>query len=219
MVWVVAFLGTIFLGVEIGLGFAVALSLLIVMYKAVYPRTAVLGRLPGTHFFRNVKQYPNAERYDGLIVCRINTPLFFANAQSVRDKIRKYKRVAEAQLAERATSGGIDRVKYIILDLVSMSHIDTTALHVLEDMYVTQQKLGVQICFCSPLVLVMKRFIQSGLVDVVGRQHFFTSDFDAVHWCLSEMDAAQQQQKGAESENGNNTGEILANESDGVENV
>jgi sulfate transporter 4 len=37
-----------FLGVEIGLAVAVAVSILLVIYESAYPHTAVLGRLPGT---------------------------------------------------------------------------------------------------------------------------------------------------------------------------
>mmetsp|Transcript_28564 Transcript_28564/g.47552 ORF Transcript_28564/g.47552 Transcript_28564/m.47552 type:complete len:94 (+) Transcript_28564:2-283(+) len=58
-VWIVAFLGTLFLGVEFGLAIAVAVSVIIVVYESVYPHTAVLGRLPGTSLYRNIKQYPN----------------------------------------------------------------------------------------------------------------------------------------------------------------
>ena len=61
-VWLIACVGTMFLGVEIGLAIAVGVSLLLVIYESAYPHTAVLGRLPGTTVYRNVKQYPEAER-------------------------------------------------------------------------------------------------------------------------------------------------------------
>ena len=63
-VWMTAFAGTLFLGVEIGLAIAVGVSLLIVIYESAYPHTSVLGRLPGTNAYRNVKQYPDAVRYE-----------------------------------------------------------------------------------------------------------------------------------------------------------
>ena len=63
-VWMTAFTGTLFLGVEVGLAIAVGVSLLIVIYESAYPHTSVLGRLPGTNTYRNVKQYPGAVRYE-----------------------------------------------------------------------------------------------------------------------------------------------------------
>ena len=183
-VWMVAFLGTIFLGVEYGLMISVTVSLLIVLYESVYPHTVVLGRLPGTSLYRNIKQYPNAERYDGVVIVRVDAPLYFANAPYARDKVRKYKRLAEEELARRNAGP----VQYIILDLSPVSHVDTTALHVLQDMYTTQKKLGVKLCFCNPNIVVTMRLLKSGFIDLVGREHLFSDVIDAVQFCLSEMD-------------------------------
>ena len=54
--WVLAFLGTLFLGVLNGLAVAVGASLIIVLYESVRPQIAVLWKLPGTAIYRNVKQ-------------------------------------------------------------------------------------------------------------------------------------------------------------------
>ena len=179
-----AFMGTIVLGVESGLMISIAVSLLIVLYESVYPHTAVLGRLPGTSLYRNIKQYPNAEMYDGLVIVRVDAPLYFANAQNARDKIRKYKRMADEELSRRDAGP----VRYIILDLSPVSHMDTTAIHVLQDMHETQKKLGVQICFCNPSITITMRLLKSGLIDLVGRDYFFFDVIDAVQFCLDEMD-------------------------------
>lgn len=48
LVWIAAFLGTIFLGVEIGLAIAVGLAILLVIYQSAVPHFAVYGRLPNT---------------------------------------------------------------------------------------------------------------------------------------------------------------------------
>lgn len=179
------------LGVEFGIGVAVGVSILIVIYESVYPHTAVLGRLPGTSLYRNIKQYANAERYDGLLIIRIDGPIYFANAVNVRDKIRKYKKRTMEELAQRNAG----QVMYIILDLSPVSHIDTTALHVLEDMYVTQKNLEVQLCLCDPGIKVTEQFVKCGLVELIGRKHFFSSVLDAVQWCLHDMDSNVESQE------------------------
>ena len=48
LVWSAAFLGTIFAGVEIGLGIAIGLAIFLVVYRSAFPHTAVLGQLPET---------------------------------------------------------------------------------------------------------------------------------------------------------------------------
>ena len=186
-----------FLGVEFGLATAVGVSLLIVIYESVYPRTAVLGRLTGTSLYRNVKQYAATEQYDGLVIVRIDSPLYFANAMNIRDKVRKYKRAATEELQKRNAESRVNidavvrTVEYIILDLSPVSHIDTTGLHVLEDMYETQKREGVKVCFCNPNMTVIMRLVKSGLVDSIGREFFFAGVIDAVQWCLAEMDNAE----------------------------
>jgi len=134
-VWFVSCIATMFLGAERGLGVAIAVSLLIVIYESAYPHTAILGRLPGTGHYRNIKQYPEAERYDGIVIARIDAPLYFANAQNVRETIRRYRLQAEADLAAKKPAAGGQGVRYVILDMSPVSHIDTTALHILEDMH------------------------------------------------------------------------------------
>lgn len=182
-VWLIACFGTMFLGVEIGLAIAVAVSLLIVIYESAYPHTAVMGRLPGTTVYRNIKQYPEAERYDRIVIVRIDAPLYFANSMNVRDKIRKYRLAAEKEMAERN-----EEVKYLIIELTPVSHVDTTALHILEDMHINYNSRGQQLVFANPSLLVMERFVSSGFADRVGRQHFFSCSHDAVNWCLAELD-------------------------------
>lgn len=190
-VWQVAFIGTMFLGVEIGLAIAVCVSLLLVTYESAYPHTAVLGRLPGTTVYRNVKQYPDAERYDGIVLVRIDAPIYFANTQNIREKILKYERVAEEQLAE--TNGA---VKYMVLEFSPVSHIDTSALHVFMDLTKTYEARNIQLCICNPGVSVMERLCLSGLADAIGRDHIFTSIHDCVNWCLDEMDTVECSQHG-----------------------
>ena len=41
-----------------------------------FPHTAILGRLPGTDIYRNVKQYPEARPIPGILVVRIDAPFY-----------------------------------------------------------------------------------------------------------------------------------------------
>lgn len=45
LVWLTAFICTLFLGVELGLAIAIGLALLIVIAESAFPHTAVLGRV------------------------------------------------------------------------------------------------------------------------------------------------------------------------------
>lgn len=184
VVWIISFLGTLFLGVEIGIGIAVCMSLLIVLYESAYPHMAVLGRLEGTTIYRNVKQYPNAETYDGIVLCRIDAPFYFANCQFVRDKINKYIRQAEERSKSQTSMG----VKFVIIDLSPVSHVDTTALHILNDMCKDYQSRNIKLCFSNPSRLVMEKLRFAGFLDLVGASSFFVDSHDAVDCCLLQLE-------------------------------
>lgn len=184
-VWMCAFLGVTLLGVEMGLAISVGVSLLLIIYESAFPHTAVLGRLPGSNVYRNVKQYPQAERYDGLVMVRIDAPIYFANTDNIRTKLGKYEKAAKEELASR----GDAEVKFLILDLSPVSHVDSSALHILHEMISGYKDRGIQLVFANPSVNVMDLFVKSQLADEVGREHIFVSIQDAVKWCLDHLDS------------------------------
>lgn len=52
LVWMVVFLGCLFVGIDWGLAFGVGLSILIQLGHITFPEIQVLGRIPGTARFR-----------------------------------------------------------------------------------------------------------------------------------------------------------------------
>ena len=178
-VWFFAFIGTLFLGVELGLGIAVGLSLLLVIFESAYPHTAILGRLPGTTEYRNIKNYRQAERYDGIVIVRVDAPIYFANTQNIREKIQKYEH----------RSAEIRKVQFIIIEFSAVAHIDTSALHTIHEMNKTYQNRNIRLCITNPNAKVMERLVSSGLVEEIGMDHIFVSTHDAVNFCLNEMDS------------------------------
>ena len=103
LVWMASFLGTLFISIEIGLGIAIGLAMLIVIYESAFPHTAMLGRIPGSGVYRNVKQYPSAQLVPGVMVCRIDAPIYFANVQWIKDRLRAYEARHRDWSGERGT--------------------------------------------------------------------------------------------------------------------
>ena len=52
LVFNAALFGVMFAGVDIGLAIAIGSSVLLALFKTAFPRTAVLGHLPGTNVYR-----------------------------------------------------------------------------------------------------------------------------------------------------------------------
>ena len=71
-----------------------------------------------------MKQYPDAKQIDGLLVMRIDAPIYFANVIPIREAIAKYQRRTLRHLSPK----GIP-LRYIILDMSPVTDIDASAVH------------------------------------------------------------------------------------------
>ena len=96
-------LGVAFVGVLQGIIIAVVLSTMYIFKRAWAPYSAVLGKTPDVPGYHDIQRYPDAEQVPGLLIVRWSAPLFFANANQFRDRIRELvedRRVA-AELGPR----------------------------------------------------------------------------------------------------------------------
>ena len=73
---------------------------------------------------RNVKQYPEAELVDGMLLLRIDAPLYFANVNPVRDALSRH----EARALQRARTNN-QVINFIIIDLSPVIDVDASAVH------------------------------------------------------------------------------------------
>ncbi len=80
--------GVVFTTALIGMGIAVALSLLAILYQASRPYIAVLGRIPGDPpIYADAERHPNAVPVPDILILRPNVPLTFVNADVAKDQI------------------------------------------------------------------------------------------------------------------------------------
>jgi sulfate transporter 1, high-affinity len=64
----------------------VALSLAKILLQVTRPRTAVLGNLPGTAIYRNIEQYPDARKVPGVLIIRVDSAIYFSNANYIKER-------------------------------------------------------------------------------------------------------------------------------------
>ena len=71
-----------------GLFIGIGVSLVLLIYRASRPYVAVLGRSSGPDgAYLDLSRHPDARPADGIVVLRIESSLFFANAEAVRGRI------------------------------------------------------------------------------------------------------------------------------------
>ncbi|GIL90343.1 hypothetical protein Vretimale_18206 [Volvox reticuliferus] len=183
LVWMASFLGVLFISIEIGLGIAIGLALLIVIYESAFPHTALLGRISGSSVYRNIKQYPNAQLFPGIMICRIDAPIYFANIQWIKDRLRAYEaRHRSWSLEQHGTKS-----EYAILDFSPVTHLDATGIHGLEQLIEQFAENGTQLVICNPSVKVVKAMETAGLPDMLGRDYIFVTVHDAVNFCARQL--------------------------------
>jgi len=64
----------------------VAISFAKILLQVTRPRTAVLGKLPGTTVYRNVLQYPKATQINGMLIVRVDSAIYFSNSNYIKER-------------------------------------------------------------------------------------------------------------------------------------
>jgi high affinity sulfate transporter 1 len=172
-----AFAGVALLGVLPGIAIAVALSIGNVFRRAWWPHQTVLGRVPGVPGYRDVGSYPDAERLPGCVLFRFDAPLFFANARTFREQIRRLARSEPPPV-------------WIVVAAEPITDVDTTAADMLEDLDEALNAEGISLVFADMKDPVREKIERYELTRTIDPAHFFPTVGAAV--------AAFQEQFGAD---------------------
>jgi len=151
------------------IGIVVSLALLI--YRASRPRVSVLGTDPATPgTFEDVERHPEAEAVPGVLVVRPDAPLFYANAQAIRDDVE----------ADVAASNGT--VRTVVFDLDANDELDITSAEQLGKLAESLHGKGVDFVFAHLHTPATDMARAAGMLDRVGEDHVFPTVTTAVQW-------------------------------------
>jgi sulfate permease, SulP family len=131
------------------------------------PNVALLGRVPGTaDQYVDVARHPEDAPPPGEVVLGVESGLFFANVEHVRDTIRKH--VA-------------DDTKAVVIDAETVPYIDVSAARMLEEFAADLQRDGVALAIARDIGQVRGVLRQSGAGEPLVRVHRTIQDaVDAV---------------------------------------
>ena len=161
---VVTLLLTLLHSVEVGIISGVVLSLGLHLYRTSQPHSAVVGRVPGTEHFRNVKRH-QVETDEHVAMLRIDESLYFANARYLEDTVMA--------LASRSPS-----IKHIVLTCQAVNVIDASALESLEAINGRLKDAGAMLHLAEVKGPVMDRLTHTAFYHELTGQVFFTT-YDA----------------------------------------
>ncbi|MDN3643079.1 sulfate permease [Lutimonas halocynthiae] len=152
-------------GIEAGLIVGVALSICLHLYKTSRPHVAVVGQIPGTDHFRNVKRHAVVTD-PSILSLRVDESLYFPNARFIEDQI----------------NGGVaanPEIRDVILECAAINDIDSSALESLETINQRLKDGGITFHLSEVKGPVMDRLKRSHfLKELTGEVHL--TQFDAV---------------------------------------
>ncbi|KAF5794786.1 putative SLC26A/SulP transporter, STAS domain superfamily [Helianthus annuus] len=180
--WTVTCATTLFFGIEIGVLVGVGFSLAFVIHESANPHVAVLGRLPGTTVYRNIQQYPEAYTYNGIVIVRIDAPIYFANTSFIKDRLREYEITVDQYTCRRGPE--VERISFVILEMAPVTYADSSAVQALKELYQEYKSRNIQIAIANPNQDVFLTLSKSGFIDLVGKEWCFVRVHDAVQVCL-----------------------------------
>ncbi|EON74799.1 Sulfate permease [Lunatimonas lonarensis] len=167
---IVTFLVTLTLGIETGILTGMVLSLGMVIYRASRPHMAQLGRVPGTHVFRNIKRFSNLEEKEEVLMVRIDGPIYFANVKYIKDKMDAW--------VERKRQ----KLTTVIINLESVPSVDSTGAHELHEWILSWRALGIDVCITATKGPVRDALNRWNLIECVGADHMFIDDQSALEF-------------------------------------
>ncbi|UCH25994.1 MAG: solute carrier family 26 protein [Trueperaceae bacterium] len=176
---VITFAATLLVGVEQGILAGVGFSLLVFVWRSAYPHTAELGYLPKEDVFRNVRRYPEAETFAGVLMTRVDASLYFANMAFLE------RRMADA-IADRP------ELKHIVIDFSAVNDVDAVALETLAERRRELAEQGIDLYLASVKGPVRDLMVKAGWVETWGDTIFHPSIKHALAEVGVELPAKQR---------------------------
>ena len=162
------FFSTLIVGIVEGILIGVVFSLGLFLYLTTRPHTAILGRVGNTADFRNLKNYPEATTYAGVIIIRIDAQFYFGNVSFLKTLLKKLEMESPSPL------------KTIIIEACSIAQLDSSADSVLNDIADDFKERNIELKFASVKIPVLRVMKASGLYDKIEERNFFMNIDDAV---------------------------------------
>ena len=156
------FAGVVLVDVLEGMLLGLILSLLVFIYKSSRPHLSRLGRAPNTPgVYSDLTRHPENVPVPGLLILRLDAPLFYANALTVAEQVKRI--VAETE----------PRPTAILLDAAAQDELDLTSVEVMRSLVRGLQAEGIEIYLAEVHAPVWEVVTRMGLDELVGPERVY----------------------------------------------
>ncbi len=159
---VIAFVGVLGTTVLIGLVVAALMSVVILLYRASQPALVTLGKPPDPpDRYVDVSRTPTAAAVPGLLILRLDTPLYYFNASEVETRVLRLVREAAPQ------------AQIVVLDIGATHDLDVTTGDMLLELLRSLRQQGVELALAQAKGAVRDRMRKTGLMQELGRHQVY----------------------------------------------
>ncbi|HSD17937.1 MAG TPA: sulfate permease [Thermomonas sp.] len=153
------FVGVAVWGVIPGIGIAVVLAVIEFLWDGWRPHHAVMGQVEGIAGYHDIKRYPGARQIPGLLLFRWDAPLFFANAELFKQRVRD------------AVAQSPAPVRRLVVAAEPVTSIDVTSADVLAEMERHLRQSGIELRFAEMKDPVKDKLRRFEILERFGTLH------------------------------------------------
>jgi SulP family sulfate permease len=180
---------TLFVGISEGILIGALLSLLLMVIRTSKPHYAVLAKVSGTNYYKNISRFETDTKiYDDILIMRFDAQLFFGN----RDYFRK---VVFEEVEKKPN------LKGFVLVARGITYIDSSGLSTLGAMIRSLQQKGILFMVAGAIGPARDVLQQSKLTDLIQEKNMFAKTADAVDYFKGEVVPTDVQKKIASQTN------------------
>lgn len=157
----IALAGPIGLGVLNGVLIAIGATFLYILRKTMFPRDAMLGRVPGRDGFYKLHHTPEARPVPGLAICLIQGSMLFFNTDYVESRL--------LAIARGLPAG----TKWLLIDASATPSIDSSAAAMLVELCGELRERGICLGLADLHAEARAMLERAGVIECIGEEMVF----------------------------------------------
>ena len=180
---------TLFVGISQGILIGTLLSLLLMVIRTSKPHYAILAKVSGTNYYKNISRFEtDANIDDNILILRFDAQLFFGN----RDYFRK---IVFKEIEKKPN------LKGFILVARGITYVDSSGLSTLSAMIKSFQQKGILFMVAGAIGPTRDLLQKSKLTDLIQEKNMFAKTADAVDYFKGKVVPTDVQKKIASQTN------------------
>ncbi len=180
----ITFVITLTIGIKEGILLGVLISLLLLVYRTSKPHIAILGRIRGTQYFKNIQRFSEDTEISGeILVLRFDGQLYFGNQEYFKKELYRH-------MAEKGPG-----LHYVILNAEAINYADSSAVQLLKRLIPEMKKKGITLMLAGAIGPLRDILYSSGLIHEIGKENLFVNTAEAYEHCTASPTKSDIQDK------------------------